>query len=132
MSIKKTYQNIRERFVEQFGRLFFHDVLSLTLVIGSGLILLFLSLIFVFRVKGTDSLVPLYYNSIYGVTTSVMWYKLYFIPFSYFIIVLLNLFIAWAFFEKERLATYLILFVNILLGLILLVMEFNLTVLIRG
>ena len=132
MSIKKTYQNIRERFVEQFGRLFFHDVLSLTLVIGSGLILLFLSLIFVFRVKGTDSLVPLYYNSIYGVTTSVMWYKLYFIPFSYFIIVLLNLFTAWAFFEKERLATYLILFVNILLGLILLVMEFNLTVLIRG
>jgi len=132
MSIKKTYQNLKEKFIEQFGRYFFHDVLSLTLIVGATLILLLLFLILVFRVKGTDALVPLYYNSIYGVTTSVMWYKLYFIPFSYLVILVLNLLIAWAFFEKERLITYLILFVSIIIGLILLVMEFNLTILVRG
>ena len=132
MSVKKTYQNLKDKFIEQFGRFFFHDVFSLTLIIGLALILLLLFLVLVFRVKGSDALVPLYYNSIYGVTSSVMWYKLYFIPFSYFVIVVLNLLIAWAFFEKERLITYLILFVSIIMGLILLIMEFNLTVLVRG
>jgi len=132
MNIQQNYKNLKEKFIELFGRLFFHDLLSLSLTISTSLILLFLFLILLFRVSETDSLVPLYYNSIYGVTTSVMWYKLYFIPFSYLIIAILNLFIAWAFFEKERLVTYLVLFVSFILGFILLIMEFNLTVLIRG
>ncbi len=132
MKIKEILPNIKKKFIEQFGRFFFHDMLSITLMIVSGIILFILFAILIFRLKGTDALVPLFYNSIYGVTTSVMWYKLYFIPFSYLIITVLNIFIAWAFFERERLITYLLLFVTLIIGLILMIMEFNLTVLIRG
>jgi len=132
MSIKDNYQKIKSKLIELFGRIFFQDVISLVLM---GIILLiFLVLIFilVFRVKGTDNLVPLFYNSTYGVTSSVMWYKLYFLPIAYFIFMAINILVAWAFFEKERLITYLTLLVTIISGILLLIAEYNITVLIRG
>lgn len=94
--------------------------------------MLILFMILIFRISSGDLMVPLNYNSIYGVTSSVVWYKLYFLPISYFILFIINIFIAWAFFEKERLITYLVLFVNIIIGVTLVIMEYNLTSLIRG
>jgi len=132
MDLKTTYQNIKNRFVQLFGRMFFQDVPSITLMAFCLIFLLILFFILVFRLNSNDSLVPLYYNSIYGVTTSVTWYKLYFLPIAYLSFLCLNILIAWAFFEKERLITYLMLFVSIIIGLILTIMEFNLTSLIRG
>jgi len=86
----------------------------------------------IFRVNSGDSMVPITYNSIYGVTSSVAWYKLYFLPVSYLVILGMNILISWAFFEKERLITYMILFVSIILGIIMTIVEYNLTTLIRG
>lgn len=132
MKVKKICQNVKNKLVQLFGRMFFHDLPSIILIVLALLILLFLFLILFFRLRSTDYLVPLSYNSIYGVTASVVWYKLYFLPASYLIILILNILIAWAFFEKERLITYLILFISVLLGVLMIIMEYNLTVLIRG
>jgi len=130
--IKKIYQNSKERFVQLFGRMFFHDITSLTMLLLGVMLMLILFMILIFRISSGDLMVPLNYNSIYGVTSSVVWYKLYFLPISYFILFIINIFIAWAFFEKERLITYLVLFVNIIIGVTLVIMEYNLTSLIRG
>jgi hypothetical protein len=132
MSIKKSYQQLKEKFVQLFGRMFFHDVPSITLIAVSLILLLSLFLMIIFRVNSGDSMVPITYNSIYGVTSSVVWYKLYFLPVSYLVILSMNILISWAFFEKERLITYMVLFVSIILGIIMTIVEYNLTTLIRG
>ena len=130
--LKTIYQNLRKRIVQLFGRLFFHDIASLTMMALDVILILALFILLLFRINSGDLMVPLNYNSIYGVTSSVVWYKLYFLPFSYLLLSIINIFIAWAFFEKERLITYLVLFINIIIGLTLIIMEFNLTSLIRG
>lgn len=132
MSIKKSYLQLKEKFVQLFGRMFFHDLPSIVLIVVSLILLLSLFLLIIFRVNSGDSMVPISYNSIYGVTSSVIWYKLYFLPVAYTVILGLNILISWAFFEKERLITYMVLFVNIILGIILTIVEYNLTILIRG
>lgn len=132
MSIKESYHQIKEKFVQLFGRMFFHDVPSISLIAISLILLLGLFLIIIFRVESGDSMVPISYNSIYGVTSSVTWYKLYFLPIAYLIVLGLNTLIAWAFFEKERLITYLVLFVSIILGIVMAITEYNLTTLVRG
>jgi hypothetical protein len=132
MSLKENYKKIKIKLYELFGRIYFQDVISLVLMGIILLIFLALLLTLVFRLRGTDNLVPLFYNSTYGVTSSVMWYKLYFLPLAFFLIMVINILIAWAFFEKERLITYLLLLVTIISGLLLLISEYNLTVLIRG
>ncbi|MDD5692910.1 MAG: hypothetical protein WC437_03785 [Patescibacteria group bacterium] len=130
--IKTIYQNSTERFVKLFGRMFFHDVISLVMMTVSAIMLLMLFMMLLFRVSSGNVMVPLNYNSIYGVTSSVAWYKLYFLPLSYLFLSIVNIFISWAFFEKERLITYLVLFVNLIIGLTLIIMEFNLTSLVKG
>jgi hypothetical protein len=132
MSIKENYQEVKEKLIELFGKDFFQDVISLVLMLISLIIFLALTLILVFRLQNTDSLVPLFYNSTYGVVTSVTWYKLYFLPAAYFLILAVNILIAWAFFDKERLITYLTLFVTVIAGLLLIIEEVNITSLIRG
>lgn len=132
MSIKENYQEAKEKLIELFGKDFFQDVISLVLMLISVIIFLALTLILVFRLQNTDSLVPLFYNSTYGVVTSVTWYKLYFLPAAYFLILAVNILIAWAFFDKERLITYLTLFVTVIAGLLLIIEEVNITSLIRG
>ncbi len=132
MNIKKTYNQLRNKFVQLFGRMFFHDVPSIILIALCLILLFGLFLIVIFRVQSGDSMVPITYNSIYGVTSSVIWYKLYFLPLAYLVMLGLNILIAWAFFEKERLITYMVLFISAILGVILTIVEYNLTILIRG
>jgi hypothetical protein len=91
-----------------------------------------LFLIIAFQIKPTGYLIPLVYNSTYGVTALGAWFKIYSYPIAYIGFLLLNFLIAWAYFEKERLITYMVLFVNILIGFLLFSIEFNLTTLIRG
>jgi hypothetical protein len=127
--MKTKFNNLREKLTNLFGRSFFNDIFSIIMLLLIFLIFLILVFILIFRLLGTDSLVPLSYNSIYGVTSLVAWYKLYFIPISFFGIGVMNMFISWAFFEKERLISYLLLFSSLVMGVFLIISEYNLTVL---
>lgn len=132
MNIKEIYNNNKEKFVNLFGSTIFSDIISLTLVFLSGLMLLGMILVLLFRIRSGDFLIPLVYNSTFGVTALGAWYKLYLYPLSYFGIMVVNVLIAWAYFDKERLISYLVLLVNVLAGLLFLIIEYNLTVLIKG
>jgi hypothetical protein len=132
MTIKETIQKNKETLVSQFGKDFFQDVSSLGLMAFSILVVLAIVLLLVFTVKPTTNLIPLVYNSTFGVTDLGTWYKIYFYPIAYFGFALLNFGIAWAFFDKKRLITYLVLFVHDLIGIILFIEVYYLTILIRG
>lgn len=130
--MKKTYHNLKNKLLETFGHLFFMDLISIILIVTTLLILFLIFVLLIFRLKSGDGLVPIVYNHLYGVTSAVTWYKLYFLPITYLIFSVLNVAIAWAFFEKERLISYLVLSTNIIIGLIMTVLVYNLTVLIRS
>lgn len=132
MNIKEIYNNNKEKFVNLFGSTIFSDIISLTLVFLSGLMLLGMILVLLFRIRSGDFLIPLVYNSTFGVTALGAWYKLYLYPLAYFGIMVVNVLIAWAYFDKERLISYLVLLVSVLAGLLFLIIEYNLTVLIKG
>lgn len=130
--LKLNYQKLKESLFEIFGNTIFHDVFALVTASICLIILLALALIIMFQVKPADYLIPLVYNSTYGVTALGSWVKVYYYPLAYAGFLLLNILIAWAFFEKERLISYLILFVSVLAGIYFVIIEYNLTILIRG
>lgn len=132
MKIKEFYLNNKDKYLELFGKTFFSDVISISLIFITFLLVLTMFLILAFRVKSGDYLIPLVYNSTYGVTALGAWYKIYLYPLAFLGFSLINFMIAWAYFEKERLITYLVLFVNILAGFLFVVLEYNLTVLLKG
>jgi hypothetical protein len=94
------------------------------------LILAIILLLLIFRVKAGTGVVPLSYNVIYGVTSLGSWINLYFYLVGYAVLGLLNLLVAWAFFEKERLISYLMGLTNIALGLLFMIVIYNLTALV--
>jgi hypothetical protein len=132
MKLRETFYKNKENLFTQFGKDFFQDVTSLGLMAFSILVVLAIFLLLVFTVKPTGNLVPLVYNSTFGVTDLGFWYKIYFYPFAYLVFGLFNFAIAWAYFDKKRLITYLALFVHNLIGIILFLEVYYLTVLVRG
>lgn len=130
--MKTRLNNLREKLTDLFGRSFFNDIISIVILLIVFLIFLVLVFLLIFRSLHSDGLVPIAYNSVYGVTSLVAWYKLYFIPVSFLGIGVINMLISWAFFEKERLISYLLLFSTLMMGAFLIISEYNLTVLIRG
>lgn len=132
MKIIELYKNNKDKFLDLFGSDFFSDIISLALLLVSSLILLTMFLVLIFRIKSGDYLIPLVYNSTFGVTALGFWYKLYLYPISYAGFLILNTLIAWAYFDRERLISYLVLLVTALSGLFFLIIEYNLTVLIKG
>lgn len=123
------FEKYKEKYIRLFGRSFYRDVVILTMMTIFLLILATILLILIFRVKSGTGVIPLSYNVIYGVTTLGSWLNLYFYFFGYIFLGLLNLFVAWAFFDKERLISYLIGLVNIVLGILFIIVIFNLTAL---
>jgi hypothetical protein len=67
---------------------------------------------------------------IYGVTSLGSWINLYFYLIAYAFLGFLNLFVAWAFFEKERLISYLMGLTNIAVGILFVIIIYNLTALV--
>ncbi len=73
---------------------------------------------------------PLTYNVVYGVTYSSTWFGPYYYLLALVGFGLINYLIAWAYFDKERLLSYLISCVNILLAALVILYVFNLTALV--
>lgn len=130
MSIKTIYQKYKEKYVGLFGNSFFHDVVMITMLTIYVLLLASILLILIFRVQAGTGVIPLSYNVIYGVTSLGPWIYLYFYLAGYAFLGFLNLFVAWAFFEKERLISYLMGLTNIAIGILFVIIIYNLTALV--
>jgi len=130
MKISEIYNKYREKYIQMFGHSFYHDVVMLSFISAFVLILIGILLTLIFRVNPSTGDIPLSYNVIYGVTSLGSWINLYFYLLAYFFMGLLNLFVGWAFFEKERLISYLLGFVNIIVGILFIIAIVNLTALV--
>ena len=130
MKITEIYNKYREKYIQMFGRTFYHDVLMLTMISTFALLAVAILLVLIFRVKATGGDIPLSYNVIYGVTSLGSWLGLYLYLLAYILMGSLNLFAGWAFFEKERLISYLLGFVNIIIGILFVITIVNLTALV--
>jgi len=127
MKIKEIYAKYKDKYIRLFGRSFFHDILMISMLTIYLLILATILLLLIFRVTAAIGVIPLSYNVIYGVTSLGSWINLYFYLIGFAVLGLLNLFVAWAFFEKERLISYLMGFTNIVIGILFIIIIFNLT-----
>lgn len=130
MKIAEIYNKYREKYTQMFGRTFYHDILMISMILVFGLLLVGILLTLIFRVNASVGSIPLSYNVIYGVTSLGSWINLYLYLLAYTFMGALNLFVAWAFFEKERLISYLLGFVNIIVGILFVITLFNLTALV--
>lgn len=130
MKSHEIYEKYKEKYIKLFGKSFYHDIVMITMFTIYVLILASVLLILIFRVKAGAGVIPLSYNVIYGVTSLGSWINLYFYLFGYAFLGLLNLFVAWAFFEKERLISYLVGVINIVIGILFIIVIYNLTALV--
>lgn len=129
--LTQIYNKYRDQLLDLFGPSYFHDPISLVLLGVSGLALLFLLLLLIFRLSGNLSQVPVVYDVIYGVTSTGSWFSLYGYFFAAVAFGLLNSFLAWILFEKERLLSYLLGLVSLVMYLIFFIYLYNLTMLVR-
>jgi len=130
MKLQAIFEKYRDKYVKLFGRSFYHDVVMITMLTLYLLILAAILLILIFRVRTSSEVIPLSYNVIYGVTSLGSWVNLYLYFIGYAILGMLNLFVAWAYFEKERLISYLMGLTNLVIGVLFIIIIFNLTALV--
>lgn len=130
MKIKEIIIKYRDKYTDLFGRSFFRDTLMLAMITGFLLMVVGILLILIFRIKGMTGIVPLSYNVIYGVTSLGSWANLYVYLLAYIFLGVLNLLISWAFFDKERLISYLVGLTTLVIGVIFAVNVYNLTALV--
>lgn len=130
MNIREILHKYQEKYIGLFGRSFYHDVVMITMFTIYLLLLATMLLLLIFRVKAGTGVIPLSYNVIYGVTSLGSWFNLYFYFIGYISLGFLNLFVAWAFFEKERLISYLLGLTNIVIGILFVIVIYNLTALV--
>jgi hypothetical protein len=127
--IKEFIKTKFDHIHEAFGRNYYHDPFMLTTIVISALEIIAMIMILLFTIRNTGGLIPIAYNSIYGVISLGSWFELYLIVFGFASIVALNLIIAWAYFDKERLISYLLGFCNIILGSLGIIIISNLVIL---
>lgn len=78
-------------------------ILNLTLAL---LLNLFIFVIFVLKIKPQEALLPINYNTYVGASRLGKWYQIYEIPFFGLAIIVLNSFLAYFLYEKERLISF--------------------------
>ena len=103
-------------------------MLSMLVVYALGLVGLLLLLIF--QVPTTISQIPLTYNVIYGVTYASSWFGIYGYLGALIVLGIANFMIAWAYFDKERLLSYLAACVTLILVALMILFTYNLTALV--
>lgn len=127
--LTKLFEKYRTKAIHDFGTSFYHDPVMLGMASLFVVQLVSLLLLLIFRVQ-PGSVVPLTYNVVYGVTYSSTWFGPYYYLLALAGFGVINYLIAWAYFDKERLLSYLIACVNILLAALMILYIFNLTALV--
>lgn len=119
----------KDEMLENFGSSFYHDPITISLLTLFSLLLAALLLLLILRVQPGATHLPLTYNVIFGVTYSSSWFGPYLYLLGITGLGIVNFLIAWAYFDKERLLSYLIGSVNILLVALTILIVYNLTAL---
>lgn len=92
-------------------------------IIGVLFAVVWIFSLYQFRVS--DFLVPVRYNSFLGVTEIGKWFDLYRIPLFFTISIITNLLLANLIYKKDRMISYILIGINVFLGLISFVLVLN-------
>lgn len=125
--VKKLQHNIKKLSRESF----FRDFLVLILLIASAILLIILFLVIFIGVKPSEVLIQLNYDNFSGVSKVGYWYKVYNIFVVGTIILLINTFLAYALYEKEKLASVFLLVASLVTEIILVMEAINIIKLIN-
>lgn len=123
--LKENLENIKKQF-------FFRDPLVLGFEIFPLALLFVLFFIIFLGVKPSGVLIQLRYNSFYGVTNVGSWYKTYNLFVVGIFIYIVNSVLAYVFYTKERLASFLLLSAIFLSEIILIIEATNIVKLINS
>ncbi len=73
------------------------------------------------QIAPQQDLIFLHYNVLFGVDLIGDWWKVYYVPLLGLLIILLNTFIGWVFFGREKFVAHIIHFVSLLCQIFLLI-----------
>ncbi len=99
---------------KKVNNIFFGDKFLLSAFIFSLVINIFLWLWLYLTVSPKELPVPLHYNIYFGIDLIGEWYKIFFIPFSGFVILFINFLISFIIYRKQKIISY---FLSALTGL---------------
>jgi len=72
-----------------------------------------------FRIDITDEPIALHYNVYFGINLIGSWYQAYVQPIIGIIVIVANNFLAYVVYKRERVASYILIFVSVVIQLIL-------------
>jgi hypothetical protein len=116
---------LKKKLIKNFESPYFKDDVIKTTLIFTGLIFFIVWGLAFFYFKITNYMVPIRYNSFFGVTELGSWYDLYRLPIYFTIILIINLILAKALYKKEKLISYILTATTIFIGILVMLLIFN-------
>lgn len=104
-----------------FRHSFFRCKFSVIVFLVSLTLNLVLWLLLYFYVKPSDFPMPLHYSIYFGIDVIDFWYKAFVIPLIGIILMVLNIFLGFMFYRREKFIAYFLSVNNLLLQMVLLV-----------
>lgn len=129
--MKQKVKNIQKNIKKLSRESFFRDFLVIILLIASVILLIIIFLVIFLGVKPSEVLIQLNYDNFSGVSKVGYWYKVYNIFAVGAIILLINTFLAYALYEKEKLASVFLLVASLVTEIILVMEAINIIKLIN-
>ncbi len=122
---KSQITKFKETILKGFSDTYFKDNIIRYVLFFSGIVITVVWGLSIFYFKISNYMVPIKYNSFFGVTSLGSWYDLYRLPVFLTLITFLNIFLSKSIYKKEKIISYILTSTNIFLGLIVVVLIVN-------
>lgn len=81
---------------------------------------LFLWLLFYIKIPRAEEIIPLHYNIYFGIDRVGEWFEIFIYPFTAFVIFLINFFLSYLIYKKEKFLSHLLSIASTVVGLVIL------------
>lgn len=122
---KSQILKLKETILKSFSDNYFRDNIIRYILIFSGLMLIIVWGLSLFYFKISSYMVPIKYNSFFGVTSLGSWYDLYRLPIFLTLVTFLNTFLSKSIYKKEKIISYILTSTNIFIGVITIILIIN-------
>ncbi len=118
--IKEKINLISQKFKGNLKTDFFYDRIIILILTLALLFNLAIFILFVLKIEPQESLLPTHYNVYIGASKLGQWWKIYQIPFCGLFFIIINSFLAFTLYEKERLISFLLVLTSFMVQVFLL------------
>lgn len=120
------------KLTKLLNREYLSDINVRVMLTITGIIVLVVWLVAIFRFQPSDFMVPTRYNSFLGVTGIGSWYDLYYVPGVMSLCSLINFFLGSVLYSKDKMVSYIFVGANIFLSIIALIVIINFSILVNA